>query len=131
MKMILRKGTKGNEVKELQKILGIASDGDFGQKTEAAVKKWQTKNGLTADGIVGSLTWFAMSVGSATTDIKESIYETKNLIINRYMLPKDEYMTGSRPEYVFLHHTAGWNNPFKTIDHWAGDTRGQLLQNLF
>jgi peptidoglycan hydrolase-like protein with peptidoglycan-binding domain len=54
MKMTLRKGTKGNEVKELQKILGIASDGDFGQKTEAAVKKWQTENGLTADGIVGS-----------------------------------------------------------------------------
>jgi peptidoglycan hydrolase-like protein with peptidoglycan-binding domain len=77
MKMTLRKGTKGNEVKELQKILGIASDGDFGQKTEAAVKKWQTENGLTADGIVGSLTWFAMSVGSATTDTKESIYETK------------------------------------------------------
>jgi hypothetical protein len=67
-----------------------------------------------------------MSVGSATTDIKESIYETKNLIINRYMLPKDEYMTGSKPEYVFLHHTAGWNNPFKTIDHWAGDTRGRI-----
>ena len=40
MQITLRKGTKGNEVKELQKILGINSDGDFGRKTEAAVKKW-------------------------------------------------------------------------------------------
>jgi len=127
MQITLRKGTKGNEVKELQKILGITSDGDFGKKTEAAVKKWQTENGLTADGIVGPLTWFSMSVGTATTDTKESTYKTTNgLVIHRHMLPKDEYMTGSRPEYVYLHHTAGWNNPFKTIDHWARDTRGQI-----
>jgi peptidoglycan LD-endopeptidase CwlK len=46
MQITLRKGTKGNEVKELQKILGINSDGDFGRKTEAAVKKWQTKTDL-------------------------------------------------------------------------------------
>jgi hypothetical protein len=35
-------------------------------------------------------------------------------------------MTGSKPEYVFLHHTAGWNNPYRTIEHWAGDDRGKV-----
>jgi N-acetylmuramoyl-L-alanine amidase len=55
--MILRKGDKGEEVKELQKLLDLKIDGDFGPKTEAAVKKYQEKNGLIIDGIVGSKTW--------------------------------------------------------------------------
>jgi peptidoglycan hydrolase-like protein with peptidoglycan-binding domain len=40
----------------MQAALGIKSDGDFGPGTEAAVKKWQAANGLTADGIVGPRT---------------------------------------------------------------------------
>ena len=39
--MILRKGSKGNEVKILQEFLEISADGIFGPGTEAAVKKWQ------------------------------------------------------------------------------------------
>ena len=50
--MILKNGTKGEVVKELQKKLGLTADGAFGPGTEKAVKEWQTKNGLTADGIV-------------------------------------------------------------------------------
>jgi peptidoglycan hydrolase-like protein with peptidoglycan-binding domain len=40
----------------MQQKLGIPADGDFGPRTEAAVKTWQAANGLTADGIVGSRT---------------------------------------------------------------------------
>ena len=50
--MILKKGNKGEEVKELQKLLGLKTDGDFGPITEKAVKNYQEKNGLQADGIV-------------------------------------------------------------------------------
>lgn len=55
----LRKGDRGDEVKELQKILnlkynsGIKVDGIFGAKTEEAVKAVQLKMGLKVDGIVG------------------------------------------------------------------------------
>lgn len=49
----LRVGSKGNAVKQMQRKLGIAADGDFGPGTANAVKAWQTKNGLTADGIMG------------------------------------------------------------------------------
>jgi len=58
----LKLGSKGNEVKELQKVLiaggyliGLA-DGSFGPKTVAAVKKYQAAYGLTADGVVGPAT---------------------------------------------------------------------------
>ena len=54
--MILKKGSKGEEVKKIQQKLGLSADGDFGQKTEDAIKAFQTKHGLTADGIVGEST---------------------------------------------------------------------------
>ena len=49
--MILKIGSKGKEVKSLQEYLGIYADGDFGPNTEKYVKKWQSENGLSADGI--------------------------------------------------------------------------------
>lgn len=53
---ILKKGCKGNDVKELQKELKIKVDGIFGNDTKIAVKKFQKANKLTADGIVGKNT---------------------------------------------------------------------------
>lgn len=55
--MILKLGSKGEEVKKLQIKLGVDPVGNFGPKTEEAVKKWQKLNGLTPDGIVGDMTW--------------------------------------------------------------------------
>lgn len=53
---VLRRGSKGEEVKRMQAKLGLAADGDFGPGTEAALKKWQAANGLTADGVAGPKT---------------------------------------------------------------------------
>ena len=62
--MLLKVGSKGNEVKQLQEKLGLAADGSFGPGTEKAVKSWQTANGLTADGLVGDGTWSKMFGGA-------------------------------------------------------------------
>lgn len=67
-KKTLRRGDKGEDVKELQKeliSLGYAlpkygADGDFGKETESAVKAFQTDNGLKADGVVGEKTYAAL-----------------------------------------------------------------------
>ena len=48
------------DVRYLQKLLGITVDGVFGSETEEAVKKAQKENGLPADGIVGPYTWAAL-----------------------------------------------------------------------
>lgn len=53
-KRALKKGRKGEAVKELQQFLNIDDDGIFGKGTETAVKKWQEENGLEVDGIIGS-----------------------------------------------------------------------------
>ena len=53
---VLRKGSKGALVKKLQAALNVGADGDFGQGTENALKKWQARNGLTADGVAGPKT---------------------------------------------------------------------------
>jgi len=55
--MLLKKGDNNENVKLLQKKLGLEPVGNFGPKTEEAVKAFQKKNGLTADGIVGDGTW--------------------------------------------------------------------------
>jgi putative chitinase len=59
---MLKIGSKGNLVKQLQEKLGVTADGDFGPKTEKALKEWQTKNGLTADGVAGPITLSKMGI---------------------------------------------------------------------
>ncbi len=55
--MLLKRGDNNENVKQLQQKLGLEPIGNFGPKTEEAVKAFQLKNGLTADGIVGDGTW--------------------------------------------------------------------------
>jgi putative chitinase len=53
---VLKRGSSGDVVKKIQAKLGLPEDGEFRLSTEIAVKKWQTANNLTADGIVGPKT---------------------------------------------------------------------------
>ena len=78
---ILKKGSKGEDVKTLQKKLGITADGDFGPKTEAAVKEFQKKNGLVADGIVGPKTWEIINKITNTAEVKPAVNNKKNVHI--------------------------------------------------
>lgn len=64
----VRRGSKGADVLLLQRLLRgmsfrdddnvvLVRDGDFGQKTEQALRKFQEKNGLEVDGICGPASW--------------------------------------------------------------------------
>ena len=53
----IKLGSKGEDVKVLQKYLGLNPDGDFGPKTLLKVKEWQIKNKLTPDGVIGPKSW--------------------------------------------------------------------------
>lgn len=73
----IRRGSKGTEVAYVQAILmdlgydlqPYGADGDFGRKTEEAVKDFQRDHGLNPDGVVGPLTYDALE--NATPVVRE------------------------------------------------------------
>jgi putative chitinase len=83
--MILKIGSKGKEVKVLQEFLNqngfpVSSLGPgslgketeiFGPATDAAVKRWQTSNGLRSDGVVSAEIWTKMFVTTTIGNITE------------------------------------------------------------
>lgn len=104
----LKKGSKGNEVATLQKLLSryetvIAVDGDFGPATEKAVIAFQKSKGLTADGIVGPKTWAALGVVETTTNSKcvdpSVIYAPLSCCITK--------APNRTIKYIAIHYTAG------------------------
>ena len=73
--MLLKNGSKGDDVKKLQEKLKLTADGAFGLRTEDAVKAWQKANGLKDDGVVGDGTWsklFGLSAPVAAV-VKEDV----------------------------------------------------------
>lgn len=77
----LKVGSKGEEVKEIQKKLQklgyvIAVDGDFGKNCEKIVKEFQAKNGLKVDGVVGINTMAKIDdLISATTKMPDLVVD--------------------------------------------------------
>lgn len=98
---ILKKGSKGNEVKQLQSLLGIEQDGIFGVATESAVKNFQSSHGLTVDGIVGSNTWKTLMETSANTSNEEI------KIINKFLSNHITSLPNREIKYIAIHYTAG------------------------
>ena len=68
---VLKQGASGGEVKELQRRLknwgyyNGAVDGVYGKGTVEAVKAFQKKNGLTADGVAGLETYKALGMNDS------------------------------------------------------------------
>lgn len=129
--MVLKRGNNNDKeaVKAIQEVLGIKQDGDFGPTTEKHVKNFQSNHGLKADGVVGSITAAKMGVDLdefLDTDLTDIGSEGSTIITKNY-LDKGQYVSGpTEKSYLFLHHTAGWNNPINTIRSWNGDSRGRI-----
>lgn len=64
---VIKQGSKGEAVKEWQRILGTKDDGNFGPNTATLTRAFQTKKGLKADGVVGPATWGA-ALGAKAAD---------------------------------------------------------------
>lgn len=84
-------GSSGSDVKKLQESLNnhgynLVVDGQFGSKTQAAVRDYQSKNGLAVDGIVGANTWGSLNSKPSSATNNGSVTQSPN--------------TNARPEYV-------------------------------
>ena len=99
---LLKKGSKGDSVKLLQELLNkhgfnLTVDGDFGNKTEEAVKQFQKRLNLTVDGIVGSKTFEAL----------QAKYEANINIIKDFLKVHITPKTRTSIKYLVIHFTAG------------------------
>lgn len=89
----LRYGSKGDDVKSLQQQLnalgyGLAEDGVYGAKTQAAIQDYQSKNGLSVDGIAGDQT--RNSLGGAGSAAGAAGY-TSGSMLTKYESSLPEY----------------------------------------
>jgi polysaccharide deacetylase family sporulation protein PdaB len=77
---ILRQGSTGNAVKQLQQALvnkgySLSVDGVFGTMTQNALISFQRSVGITADGIVGPVTWSKLGTSSgSSSSVNSSSY---------------------------------------------------------
>ncbi len=98
--IVLKKGSKGEDVKKIQLALHLTPDGIFGTKTEEAVKKFQEKNGLVIDGIVGEKTLSILLNMNTTT--------TSSINIVKGYINTHITKSVNRPiKYIAIHYTAG------------------------
>ena len=96
----IKKGSKGESVKKLQKALGVTADGVFGDNTESALKKFQSKAGLTPDGVVSEKTLAALNQYTGSKAVADCV------IYN----PLSVHITPSKGrsiKYLAIHFTAG------------------------
>ncbi len=125
--MLLKIGSHSEEVKKVQRLLGVAADGIFGAGTAQGVKSWQQAHGLDADGMVGPNTWRKMQGSMPEKEPNKSYRSKEGLEIEEYFLSPEDYKAGpTAKEYLFLHHTAGWENPFTVIEDWGSDSIGTI-----
>lgn len=87
----VRLNSYNNEVKVLQQYLNqvgysLEVDGKFGLRTYSAVRSYQSKNGLSVDGIVGPLTWASLekNISSVNAGTKSITEVAKDVIAGKY-----------------------------------------------
>ena len=107
---VLRQGSKGDEVKEMQRRLkqwgyyNGSVDGVFGVATRTAVISFQKKNGLTADGVVGKETYKALGMNDAYNALQNSVPSQSGVNgfseSDVYLLARTIYAEGRGEPYV-------------------------------
>ena len=142
-KRTLRNGMKGQDVKELQIALislgydcGVwGADGDFGDSTEFAVRKFQFANTLEVDGIVGNKTRATLEKLIAADEKEEIDVNQVEIIGNCFIRSEpnaqsDYYgvaMKGDKLPYGG-ETTNNWHKvTYKNRSAWISGTYGKLI----
>jgi murein L,D-transpeptidase YcbB/YkuD len=138
---LVRRGDKAHPVPSLQYLLRarghiVTVDGDFGPKTEAAVRAYQKEKNLAVDGIVGPQTWQALVItarrgdqGDAVRAVQEEFQyrnlsgdPSKGLQVDGIFGPKTE--TAVRDWQQLLHDN---DEPGMAVDGIVGPMTWQSL----
>ena len=112
----LKVGSKGSEVKALQKklielgYLSGKADGVYGTKTAEAVKAYQKDSKLTADGVAGAKTLSSLSTAKATTKDGKTTTTANNTTANSSV----KAATSSKPSASRVQY-ANWYDKVKAV----------------
>jgi peptidoglycan hydrolase-like protein with peptidoglycan-binding domain len=137
---VVRNGADGHPVRTLQHLLrargqSVVVDGAFGQNTTAAVKAFQTSRGLTADGIVGPITWAALVVqvksgseGDAVKGVQEE-FQFRNLSGDPNIGPQIDGIFGPVTDASVrgFQHALSLDIPSVAVDGIVGPVTWQAL----
>lgn len=116
---VLSKGDRGQAVLQLQQLLhqkgaNLVVDGDFGLATEAAVIRFQQRQGLIPDGMVGAFTWEALlqpTPGIRLVDVCR-YYNPTTFPYQRTGL---DWLQHQIDSIIFLEFLRRWNNQAELI----------------
>lgn len=115
----LRNGSRGLAVRQLQNQLnghgaGLSADGNFGDITEAAVRAYQLKVGLVADGVAGSKTLAALRGANTSRLLKQKDLQqaadrlgvplASVMAVNQVESKGEGFLSNGRPVILFERH---------------------------
>lgn len=110
MAILLKKGSSGELVKQLQRALNLIPDGIFGALTEEAVKAFQKSKNLKQDGIVGDNTWELLPQPNYGFGgiLKQSKRNIKEIIVHCTATPEGRMETVESIRNA--HKAQGWSD---------------------
>ena len=151
-RVLLRRGSRSEAVRTVQRLLSLEADGIYGADTEAAVKGFQRASGLKADGMVGTLTWAELdfleniptdrdwqrnivaTVFGGKKDRNKSAYEDRWITDDEIGVALPHRFRGDRPQIDIVNAENGKRvtadivdvGPWNTTDeYWAKQARPQ------
>jgi hypothetical protein len=95
--VVVKRGDRGEAVRQVQGALGIGADGVFGPQTERAVRRFQKRKGLTVDGVVGPATRDALGLEPFASG---SVRRSKAVKLPRILRLIAECESGGNPQAV-------------------------------
>ena len=127
----LSEGDTGADVVEVQRILGVPADGEFGPTTEGAVMGFQAGAGEDADGVVGEATWAALdaldarceagSSGLTAAEVSTIAQAAKGSALARYNWPD----RGCAPMGYVVGMALSYGLALKLLE--AGDSSAEVM----
>lgn len=112
-----------NKILEIQSKLGIPQTGILDEFTQSAWKNYCLRNNLEYVPLESdkSEPEHDPKLGFISTDLQEQPKIKSSPLLHGQFLTTKE-----KKEWIFLHCTAGWDNPYSVIKDWNSDSRGQV-----
>jgi Transglycosylase-like domain/Putative peptidoglycan binding domain len=114
--VVVRRGDRGDAVRQVQEALGVEADGVFGAQTERAVRRFQKSKGLTVDGIVGPATRDALGLEPFASG---SVRRSSSVKLPRILRQIAECESGGNPRAVSPGGQYRGKYQF-SVDTWRG-----------